>query len=50
MRKAAPMEAVGCTIDSGQEAKTEILVKRYGSVTRYALYLGLLQPESPETQ
>jgi len=26
MKKAAPTEAVGCTVDGGQEAKTEILV------------------------
>ena len=30
MREAAPTEAVGCTIDGGQEAKTEILVKDLG--------------------
>jgi hypothetical protein len=26
MKETAPTEAVGCTIDGGQEAKTEILV------------------------
>ncbi len=30
MKETAQTEAVGCTIDGGQEAKTEILVKDFG--------------------
>lgn len=35
-KKTAPMEAVGCTIDGGQEAKTEILGKTHGAWRRVA--------------